>query len=256
MMGSGTSIEVAKEMGIEAYGLDLHAGFNILRNSILGHVGKEADLVVSHPPYGDMIVYSGQVWGAAHKDDLSRCENVEEFHEKLHQAIMNQREATRQGGHYGIIIGDQRKQGKYISFQAEQIARMPASELAGVLIKAQHNCVSDRKGYGNKPKLPFITHEYIVMWQKPRIIMGFLDVLATMATQQHSRLTSTWKAVVRSVMVELGGPASLSEIYKKVEEKAAARLSENKNWQAKVRQVLQLNSDFASANTGVWHLAA
>lgn len=35
MMGSGTSIEVAQEMGIKAIGLDLHSGFNVLRDSIL-----------------------------------------------------------------------------------------------------------------------------------------------------------------------------------------------------------------------------
>lgn len=257
MMGSGTSIEVAKEMGIEAYGLDLHAGFNILRDSIVERVGKETDLVLSHPPYGDMVKYSTEVWGkSGHKDDLSLCASVEEFHEKLHMAILNQREATRSGGHYGIIIGDQRKNGKYISFQAEQIARMPAEELAGVLIKAQHNCVSDGRTYSKMPKLPFITHEYIVMWKKPSVIMGFLDVLANMAQQQHARLTSTWKAVVRNVMVELGGQAHLSEIYAAVEKSASERFSTNKNWQAKVRQILQINhSDFASVKDGVWKLA-
>jgi hypothetical protein len=30
MVGSGTSVEVARELGIEAYGLDLHSGFTIL----------------------------------------------------------------------------------------------------------------------------------------------------------------------------------------------------------------------------------
>lgn len=63
MVGSGTSIEVAKEMRIEAYGLDLHSGFNVLRDSILLEAGKEADLCLSHPPYGSMIIYSGEVWG-------------------------------------------------------------------------------------------------------------------------------------------------------------------------------------------------
>jgi 23S rRNA G2445 N2-methylase RlmL len=52
MCGSGTSIEVAHELGIEAVGLDLHSGFNILRDSILDNVCKQADLVLSHPPYG------------------------------------------------------------------------------------------------------------------------------------------------------------------------------------------------------------
>lgn len=63
MVGSGTSVEVARELGIEAHGLDLHLGFNAVRDSILGAVGKEADLVIVHPPYGYMIVYSGNVWG-------------------------------------------------------------------------------------------------------------------------------------------------------------------------------------------------
>jgi hypothetical protein len=31
MVASGTSVQVAREMGIEAYGLDLHSGFNILK---------------------------------------------------------------------------------------------------------------------------------------------------------------------------------------------------------------------------------
>ena len=35
MVGGGTSVEVAREMGIEAQGLDLHSGFNILRQRIL-----------------------------------------------------------------------------------------------------------------------------------------------------------------------------------------------------------------------------
>jgi hypothetical protein len=84
MVGSGTSVEVAREMGIEAYGLDLHSGFNILKDSILKAVGKPSDLVLSHPPYHDMIPYSGSEWGREpHPDDLSRCKSEAEFLEKL-----------------------------------------------------------------------------------------------------------------------------------------------------------------------------
>jgi len=50
MVGSGTSVEVAREMGVEAVGLDLHSGFDALTMSIAEAVGREADLVVSHPP--------------------------------------------------------------------------------------------------------------------------------------------------------------------------------------------------------------
>ena len=57
-MGSGTSIEVAQEMGIDALGLDLHSGFNLLRDSIIEAAGRPADLVVSHFPYHDMSATS------------------------------------------------------------------------------------------------------------------------------------------------------------------------------------------------------
>jgi hypothetical protein len=128
MMGSGTSVEVAREMGIEAHGLDLHSGFNILKDSILKAVGKPSDLVLSHPPYHDMIPYSGSEWGRGrepHPDDLSRCGSEAEFLEKLRVAILNQRKATKAaGGFYGIIIGDVRRRGQYSSYQAEAIARM------------------------------------------------------------------------------------------------------------------------------------
>ena len=74
MVGSGTSVEVAREMRIEAHGLDLHSGFNILKQRILEVVGKPSDLVLSHPPYHNIVVYSGNVRGREpHPDDLSRC---------------------------------------------------------------------------------------------------------------------------------------------------------------------------------------
>jgi hypothetical protein len=62
-VGGGTSVDVAREMRIEAYRLDLRSGFNILKQRILEVVQKPFDLVPSRPPYHDMILYSGKVWG-------------------------------------------------------------------------------------------------------------------------------------------------------------------------------------------------
>ena len=256
MCGSGTSIEVAREMNIKAYGLDLHSGFNILRDSILHAVGEPADLCLSHPPYGDIIIYSGVVWGNAHADDLSRCTSEEDFHEKLHIALLNQRDATKPGGYYGTIIGDKRKNGAYVSYQAEAIARMPSNELAGVLIKQQHNVMSDSRTYRGM-KLPRLMHEYILLWRRPESITSFLSDLSSLAHQQAARLSSTWKALLRTVLVSLGGKASLSTIYEKVAKNAPERLATNPNWQAKVRQVLNQNQAlFTSVERGVWALAS
>jgi hypothetical protein len=153
-------------MGIEAHGLDLHSGFNILTDSILQVVGKPSDLVFSHPPYHDMVVYSGRVWGKEpHPDDLSRCSTEEDFIDKLNRSLANQRDATKLGGFYGLLIGDVRRSGRYSSYQADILARMPRQELRAVLIKAQHHVRSDQVRYEHLP-LPRIQHEYILLWQK------------------------------------------------------------------------------------------
>jgi len=256
-MGSGTSIEVAQEMGIEALGLDLHSGFNLLRDSILEVAGKPADLVVSHFPYGDMIVYSGNMYPEIYADDLSRCASVEDFLEKSQQALLNQRDATRPGGHYATLIGDHRKAGKYYSYQAEYIARMPADELKAVIVKAQHNCVSDRTAYrGNIASgLPRITHEYLLVWQRPEAPVSILVTLRNLAGQAQQRLRSTWRSIVRQAMVALGGQATLQALYAKVAGVAGDRIETNANWQAKVRQVLQLNPCFKQEERGLWALA-
>lgn len=100
MVGGGTSLDVARDMCIEAYGLDLHSGFNILKQRILDAVGKPADLVLSHLPYHDIIVYSGEIWGQEpHPDDLSCCTSDDDFRDKLTVALKNQRHATRPGGY-------------------------------------------------------------------------------------------------------------------------------------------------------------
>lgn len=252
MMGSGTSIDVAREMNIDAVGLDLHMGFNILRDSIVEKVGKESDLVISHPPYGDMILYSGAVWGQPHPDDLSRCINDQDFHEKMQVAMLNQRDATKDGGVYGTIIGDLRSKGRYVSYQAELIARLPSEELMAVLIKQQHNVQSGGKQYPNMV-MPRILHEYILLWKKkasPR-----LHLLGILANEQAARLRGTWRAIIRNVVMALGGKSSLDTIYEKVAAGCSDRIKSNPNWKAKVRQILNSTGEYCSEERGVWAIA-
>lgn len=253
MVGSGTSVEAAREMGIEAIGLDLHSGFNILRDSILHTVGRPANLCLSHPPYGGQIKYSGEVWGnAPHPDDLSRCVDDADFHEKLQVALLNQRESVCAGGIYGTIIGDWRRDGRYTSYQAECIARMPADELVSIVIKQQHNTTSGRKTYGAMT-FPLIAHEYILLWKKKAGVVFHL--LATLAKEQATRLRGVWRAIIRTVMIDLGGKADLKTIYERVSEGCPDRIRDNPNWQAKVRQVLNSSGEYVSAARGIWQLA-
>lgn len=252
MCGSGTSIAVAKEMGIHATGLDLHSGFNALKDSILERVGDEVDFCFSHPPYLDMVVYSGEVWGnEAVPGDLSRCESDEDFFDKLQLVLMNQRHATKPGAFYGCLIGDLRRDGRYVSAQAECISRLPSTELTSVLIKAQHNTQSSRRTYG---KLMFgpIQHEYILLWKRSELPLFML--LKSVATQAQTRLTGIWKNVVHQALIELGGKADLKSIYEMVE-KRCDRVAANSHWREKCRQILNQNNDrFRSIERGVWAL--
>lgn len=259
MMGSGTSIDVARELGIRAVGLDLHSGFSILRDPILQALGGEqADMVVSHPPYGGMVIYSGNVWGKeAHSDDLSRCKDDEEFLDKMQIALLNQREATRDSGIYGTIIGDYRKNGRYSSYQANLIARMPASELMSVLIKIQHNCTSNRRQYNSAFTLPRINHEYILLWRKPALARCLMATLTEMAVQGQRQIRSAWLGVVRNALMNLGGRAPLKDLYAAVQPVAKEAFPNNANVEAKVRQVVQTyRAHFTSEGNGVWALAA
>lgn len=255
MVGSGTSVEVARELGVKATGLDLHSGFNILRQSILDAIGAPADFVFSHPPYHNIIQYSGRVWGQAHPDDLSRCVSPDEFLEKLEIAVLNQRNATRSGGMFGCLIGDFWDNGRLVSAQAELVARLPAKELRCVIVKAQHNVSSDRKAY-RRLRYPRLAHEYVVLWEKPQQIVSILQTLADVLQRDKARITSTWRAVVYAALLEVGGRSPLPELYEHIARQAPERLATNPNWKAKVRQTLQLSPDlFRPSERGVWGVA-
>ena len=73
----------------------------------------------------NMIQYSGNMWGEANANGHSRCETIAEYLEKSQVMLLNQEEATRDGGMYCTLIGDMRKQGQFHSFQADCIKMMP-----------------------------------------------------------------------------------------------------------------------------------
>ena len=83
-----TALAILGEFLSKARGLDLHSGFNILKQRIIEVVGKPSDLVLSHPPYHNIVVYSG----AGHADELSWCATENESIEKLTIAVKNQRQ--------------------------------------------------------------------------------------------------------------------------------------------------------------------
>ena len=243
--GSGTSGDVCRDLGIEYVGLDLFKGNDFTKDSVLAQLPRPADLCWSHPPYGQMIRYSGAVWGDAPVEgDTSLCD-IDEFVEKSQVMLLNQREATRPGGIYATLIGDMRKAGRYTSFQSDFIQMMPKSELLNVVIKVQHNTMSARQNYSGN-FIP-IAHEYLILWRKKAA--SVYEVCWEVASDMRRKLDGTWRSLVRMVMMTLG-EADLKTIYTEVEKIAGGRIAMNPSWQAKVRQTLQRHH--TSVSRGVW----
>jgi site-specific DNA-methyltransferase (adenine-specific) len=73
------------------------------------------------------------------------------------------------------------------------------------------------------------------------------------ASNELSTSKSPWKSLVTKAVAEMGGEASLSAIYDAIEPQ---RPTENKWWQAKVRQTLGRSGAFKRVGDSRWALAA
>jgi hypothetical protein len=238
--GSGTSRDVCRDMGVEYVGLDIHKGNDFTRDSVVNVLPRPADLVFSHPPYHSMIKYS------QNPNDTSRCDSVDEFLEKSHVMLLNQRHATKSGGVYASLIGDMRKSGAFRSFQADYINMMPKDELVSVTIKMQHNTVSGGRKYSGS-FIP-IMHEYLLIWKKSAKTM--FAVSMAKASELQKQIASTWRSAIRIAMMQIGEACNLERIYAEVEKVADHLIAKNKHWKAQVRQKLQ--EHHTNVKRGVW----
>jgi len=254
--GSGSGKHACEQLGIKKHvHLDLNpvwGGFNILKDEL--PVG--ADFIFSHPPYDNIVIYSGEeeggMWGSVgHPDDLSRCVSWDEFVHKMNIANAKKYNSLRNGGIHVQLVGDIRKKGMYYSMMRDLNIY---GNLKSIVIKEQFNTVSQRKKYANMNFVP-IMHEYLIVTEKVIRWNGFeYDVIATQRMTKSlldSKLI-TWRDLVQHVLQSLGGKASLNDIYQAIAN--AEKTKNNTNWEAKVRQTLQLGKEFASENRGIWKL--
>lgn len=246
-IGGGTSVDVAKEMDLRFKGTDLHQGFNLLLDDFSSFLREEAHTCWWHPPYADMVQYSNNMWGdEPHKWDMSRM-NMVDFTEALELAIMNIHGAVEKGGHYGILMGNLRRNGEYYNL-ASLVERVSPGRLTDEIVKIQHNCVSDSRQY--RGNIVRIAHERLLVFKKTSHELFFL---ATVEMRAAAMRGITWRAAIRKLL--LGGKTMhLSEIYKAIE--PFARTRDNSNYDAKCRQILQDPRYFERVSPGTYRLAA
>lgn len=242
--GSDTTGDVCRDLGVQYTGLDLHEGFNLLRHSLKRTLRQKApsaglpDAIFFHPPYDGMIRYSRDVWGGGvpHPDDLSENSSHEEFMFKMQNALLNIYDALQVEGQYGVLIGDWRQQGEYHSYQADVI-NLGIGRLKNVIIKQQHNMVSNRTQYSGR-FIP-ITHEYFLVFVKDRRIASIGQLMVDRAKKMTREWYGSWENVVTAAVREIGGRAKVDDVYQWVFNNVVDD-GRNKNVEAKIRQVLQL----------------
>lgn len=246
--GGGTGLEVCQSMGItNSLHLDLNpkfGGWNALKDEI----PNGGDLYFSHPAYHDMIVYSGEMWGEAHPDDLSRCASYDEFINKLNLVNIKIYNSMRNGGRHAMLIGDMRRKGAYYCM-IKDLAWY--GDMESMVIKAQHNTVSGRKQYANRNFIG-IEHEYMLVFRKNEIWAVPVKVTKTEQRNLLNSKTITWRDLVQSALEHLGGKAKLNDIYEVIE--GADKVKNNEHWQAKIRQTLQMGAEFFASERGIWNL--
>ncbi|MDQ0255566.1 hypothetical protein J2S74_002948 [Evansella vedderi] len=246
--GGGTGFDVAKELGYKnSTHLDLNPKYGGW-NALTDEVPEGSDFVFLHPPYHNIIQYSGKMWGQPHPDDLSRCKTYDEFIKKLDLIHSKVYSSLRNGGRMAILIGDVRKKGEYFSIQRDMAW---IGQLDAHIIKAQHNCVSDNRRYAGK-FIP-IQHEHLLVFKKGNLWIVPVAVTKKASQDLRHSLKVTWRDLVQASLEELGGSATLENLYAVID--GTAKAKKNNFWREKVRQTLQIGKEFKPVSRGHWTLS-
>lgn len=259
MVGSGTTEDVAKRLGIPSHCYDLNRGFDVMTMDL----PERSSFTFWHPPYGDMIIYSGEQYsdeevlrkyGIDPKvNDLSRCKDWDDFVQKMNYCCMKMFNALETGGRLAVLMGDYKKKGRLYSMLADIVK---PGTLEQIIIKVQNNAKSFGKTYTNRNFVPII-HEYVLICKKENPMFFEISLPKKRTVDARDLVDSiTWRDVVLAVMEHNGDnhPMTLAEIYSALEGHKKAK--RNPHWKDKVRQTLQRNNEFYSTARGVWSVAA
>lgn len=255
MVGGGTTRDVAVNKGIENHCYDLHSGFNLMTDEIK----ERNEGIFWHPPYWNMITYSDNMYSSMEVQkkygynpnewDLSRCASWEDFVKKMNYCCLKQYSTLSKGGRMCILMGDLKRRGKLYSMLLDIVK---PSMVENIIIKAQHNCMSNDKSYMNENFIR-ISHEYILIIKKDNPLIYNITYCSTIQNDIRDIKQATWRDVVASVLEDINHPIALKDIYKSIE--GHKKSQQNSNWKAKVRQTLQIHPDIFYHNKyGVWSL--
>jgi DNA modification methylase len=190
MVGSGTTLVECRLMGRKAIGVDINLNSvmvainrldfdlaNVRRDVTDEQIklfhgdarnlneiqDQSVDLVAMHPPYSDIISYSGTT------GDLSQLE-LEDFVQEMGKVAYECFRVLKPNKHCGILIGDTRKRRHYVPIHIGVLAEFldAGFVLKEDIIKLQHNTLGSRDYWtGRSYDFYKIAHEHLYVFRKP-----------------------------------------------------------------------------------------
>lgn len=254
MCGSNTTGDAAASLGVSSHTYDLHSGFDLLHCNI----PERPQFIFWHPPYWDIIKYSDVMYRAAdvqqrygydpRQFDLSRIPTWEKFVKAMNYCMMKQFCALEKGGRMAVLVGDIKKKGKLLSMLFELVK---PGTLENVIIKTQHNCVSDRTAYSGK-FIP-IVHEYLLLIRKDIPLQYPMLITKQIKGDIRDMRGATWKDILADAMESFQSAVHLEQSYDQVGQ--YDRAQKQQFWKDKVRQTLLIYPKiFTSPRRGMWVL--
>jgi DNA modification methylase len=190
MVGGGTTLIECKLLHRRGIGIDINPdAVNLTRQGLefegdfkyeqiakLGDIrnleninDNSVDLVLTHPPYANIIKYSkGEI-----ESDLSNIGSIKKFCDELEKGIVEIFRVLKEGSYCAILIGDTRKSRHYVPISYYVMERFLKNGfiLKEDIIKVQHNCQSTPYWEWKAEELNMflIMHEHLFVFRKPRL---------------------------------------------------------------------------------------
>ena len=162
--------------------------------------------------------------------------------------MMKQYTSLEKGGRMAVLMGDIKKKGQLYSMLSEIIK---PGTLENIIIKAQHNCFSDKTRYGGS-FIP-ILHEYVMIVRKDNALICPVLISEKKQVDIRDIPGATWRDVVAAVLEQCKEPVTLTFLYERIEPHKKAQA--NKWWKEKIRQTLQYHPEhFQHMDRGLWKL--
>lgn len=207
MCGSGTTLIEARLLNRNALGYDINANaVTITRERLafdvphsakqivtcgdvrqLPHADDSVDLILTHPPYANIVKYSD----GKNPADLSSISSIHEFLDELERAIRELYRVLKPNRYCAILIGDTRKGQHYVPLSHFVLDRCMkvGFALKEEIIKTQHNTTHSTRWVGAARSYRFylIMHEHLFVFRKPRADEDFTRIRHSIVREKRAR---------------------------------------------------------------------